>query len=865
MSLLNIPIPNLLNGVSQQPPNLRFPTQCEIQENAYSSIVEGLGKRPPSESVIRISGSIASSGAHKVHGIDRGDNTERYIVTLNGLNNGSQPGISIHGVNGTQYTVYYPTGDQAAIRAYLQTADPVNDLKLVSVGDYTFILNTIKTTALGNSLSTAQANEALVWVKQGANGTKYTVSGSLSSTYTTANAIVASSNPDGTEAFTNIAPSETGFIAANLRAGLTAGGYTISREAYVIHILRTSSTAFTLEVSDGISSSGLGLVKGSVSSFTDLPLIAQHDMIVKVAGLPDSPSDDYWVQFKANNGSGLGDGLWQECSGPAQKNDFDYSTMPLVLIRQSNGLFLLKMADGVTPSLVSNTLGSSVPGIPANADYSNAKWYSRAAGDDNTNPAPSFVGSTLSDIFLFRGRLGFISGESVILSETGEFFNFWRTTVTQVLDSDPIDISSSYPAVTLFRHAVPFSDRLVLFSDKTQFVLTTRQAILTGSNVTLTPVSNYDILPDCRPVPVNDGIFFPFDRGSYSGMREMTVNVNDSEQLTAPDISAHIPKYIPGLITTIACSSHDNVMACVTSGDPSSIYIYKWYDSDNERVQSSWSKWIFKTAQIKGAVWMGSSLYVVLWRKHSNVPPFGIPMGYLYLEKITVEPNRKDQYSKFITTVDRRITPTTATYNAATNQTTLDVAYPIGPDAALDPSLAPVVILKATNSTEAGYFIPVVSYTDINSGPGTDPFKCNIVVPGNVSAASVWVGIPYSMKYRFSQPYLKQSDGSRPVAIASGRFQVRNMNLVYDNSSNFIVNVSYRFGGAQYSYPWSGNILGTGQAIIGDVPVEAGSVKIPIYGKNNEIYVDIENNSHLPSNFLSAEIEASYDSRSRRV
>ena len=47
MSLLNIPIPNLLNGVSQQPANLRFPTQCEIQENAYSSIVEGMGKRPP--------------------------------------------------------------------------------------------------------------------------------------------------------------------------------------------------------------------------------------------------------------------------------------------------------------------------------------------------------------------------------------------------------------------------------------------------------------------------------------------------------------------------------------------------------------------------------------------------------------------------------------------------------------------------------------------------------------------------------------------------------------------------------------------------------------------------------------------------
>lgn len=857
MSLLNIPIPNLLNGVSQQPANLRFPTQCEIQENAYSSIVEGLGKRPPSEAVTRMSGSVVSTSNRKVHGIDRGDNTERYIVSLSGTTTGvNVPGIKIHGVDGTEHTVYYSDG--AAVSSYLETLDPVNDLKLVSVGDYTFILNTSKTTALSATLSAAQGNEAVVWVKQGGNLIKYSVTGSITSTYISLNQ-TQNTTVDG-EAFTNVAPGDSTFIAANLNANFgTTTGYTRTRNGYAIHISRASS--FTLGVTDGISGSGLGLVSKEVQSFAELPTFANHGMVINVMGLPDSQSDDYWIKFVANAGSGFGEGLWEECGGPSQKNDFDYATMPLVLIRQSNGLFLLKMADGTTPVSVSNTLGSLVPGIPAGADYSNAKWASRGAGDDATNPVPSFVGSKLSDIFLFRGRLGFLSGESVILSETGEFFNFWRTTVTQILDSDPIDVSSSYPAVTIFRHAIPFSDRLVLFSDKTQFVLTTRQSVLTASNVTLTPVSNYDILQDCRPVPINDGIFFPFDRGSYSGMRQMVVNTSDSEQLTAPDISAHIPKYIPGLVTTIACSSHDNVMACISSGDTSSIYIYKWYDSDNERVQSSWSKWVFKNADVKGAVWMGSSLYVVLWRKHS-IGALNVPYGYLFLEKITVEPNRKDQYSKFITTLDRRITPTVATYNAVTNQTTLDVAYPFGPDAVSDPTLAPVVVLKATQSTEAGYQLPVVSFADSGS---PDPFKCLIVVPGNVSASSVWVGVPYSMKYRFSQPYLKQSDGSRPVTIASGRFQIRSMNLVYDNSANFTINVSYRFGGAQYSYPWVGNILGTGQAIIGDVPVESGSLRVPVYGKNNEIYVDIENNSHLPSNFLSAEIEASYDSRSRRV
>ena len=850
MSLLNIPIPNLLNGVSQQPPNLRFPTQCELQENAYSSIVEGLGKRPPSEHLSLISSNTAY-GPQKIHGIDRGDNTERYVVVLSGLSGG----ISVYDLNGAAKTVYWD-GDatrRAAAQSYIDCAggNPNTILKCVSVGDYTFIVNINKTVALSNTLSASQGNEAIVWVKQGGNQIKYGITGTITSSHTSGNAVITAT-VDG-EVFSAVAPGDSSVIAAYLNAGFgTTTGYNRTRKGSSIYIEKTTAGSFTMDVSDGIAGSGLGLVKESVQAFTDLPVVAKHGMLVKVAGVPDSPVDDYWVKFVANSGSGVGAGIWEESVGPGIKNDFDYTTMPIVLIRQSNGTFLAKMADGITPGSLSPATG---PGLPSGADYTAAQWASRLCGDGDTNYTPSFVGSKIADIFLFRGRLGILSGESVVLSEIGEFFNFWKTTVTQVLDSDSIDLSSSYPSITLFRHAIPFSDRLVLFSDKVQFVLGTRQSILSNSTVTLTPVSNYDVLSNCRPVPVNDGIFFSFDRGNYSGFRQMMVNSTDSEQLTAPDISAHVPKYISGNAYTIACSSHDNVMATLTASEPDTIYLYKWYDADSERIQSAWSKWIFSNAKILGVTWMQTSLYAVVWR------PYGTSStnGHVYLEKVTIEPNRKDTYSKFIVTLDRRVTPTASSYNATTNQTTLTIPYAFG---TLGAAYAPVVTKKATVSSEAGYLIKMVSYQDTGASPET---SAQIVVEGNINHTSVWVGIPYKMKYQFSQPYLKQSDGSRPVTVVSGRFQVRNMNLVYDNSSNFIVYVTYKFGGNQYSYPWSGNILGTGQAVIGNVSVEAGSFKIPVYGKNSEIYVTIENFSHLPSNFLSAEIEASYDSRSRRV
>ena len=42
MPLVNRTIPNLVQGVSQQPEVLRLPSQATTQENGYSSVVEGL-------------------------------------------------------------------------------------------------------------------------------------------------------------------------------------------------------------------------------------------------------------------------------------------------------------------------------------------------------------------------------------------------------------------------------------------------------------------------------------------------------------------------------------------------------------------------------------------------------------------------------------------------------------------------------------------------------------------------------------------------------------------------------------------------------------------------------------------------------
>ncbi len=824
MALISVSVPNMLNGVSQQTPGLRFSTQAEAQENGYSSPVEGLGKRPPTEHVASL--IAGSAGSSYVHVIDRGDGTERYVVVIR---NGS---IKVFDDTGTEKTVTVA----AKAQLYLTTVGSAEAaFKAVSVGDYTFVLNRERTPALLASTTAAAANESLIWVRQGAYGINYQVKGDLTGAYTSgASSLNSGATPsistvDGETFPVGTHWTDAIYIAAQLKTTLSGTNFTHTRHGYTIHSTRTSS--FNITVEDGMSGNGLGLIKGSVQSFADLPSVAKDGMIVKVEGLPDSYQDDYYVKFDSSNGTSIGDGFWIETTGPGIQTALDTETMPHVLIRQSDGTFIFKKADGVTPGT----------GVPAGANYSKAAWASCTVGDANTNGAPSFVGRPINDIFLFKGRLGFLAGESIILSEVSEFFNFWRTTVTALLDSDPIDVSSAYPAITIFRSAISFSERLVVFSDQTQFILS-GTPILSPSTAVLSVVSNYDCLNRPRPVVAGESIFFAFDRGGYSGVREMIANPDDTTLLQSPDISAQIPKYIQGKIIQLSASTHDNVMVALADGDQGSLYVYKWLNSQDARVQSSWSKWTFAGGTVLGAAWSKSTLFLVIQRAQA-----------LYLEKIVVEPNRRDQYSQFVTALDRRIDQSkfvSLNYSAVTDKTTIVLPYQVANANRLR------VSKKAGVSAEGGYLYTIDTATN---GSAT------IVVKGNLTGIDVWVGETYDFKYEFSIPYLKQeSDGAR-AAYASGRFQLRNMSVVYSRTSQFKASVTNRLNSIMYEYTYTGNVLGTGLGIIGTTPIHDGSYRFPIYGKNDEMKVEISNDSHLPAFFLSAEYESSYDTRSQRT
>jgi hypothetical protein len=165
MPLLNTSIPNLAQGVSQQPDNLRYPGQCDEQINAWSTVVEGLVKRPNSRFLYDTDLGADISSNLFTHFVDR-DDQNKYAITYDSVN-----GLKAFDVTQGVKTSIHVNMPSIAASTYLSvsgTPNPLQDLRALTVADSTFLVNTQKTIAKDTTLKTPSLDyEALIFVKLG--------------------------------------------------------------------------------------------------------------------------------------------------------------------------------------------------------------------------------------------------------------------------------------------------------------------------------------------------------------------------------------------------------------------------------------------------------------------------------------------------------------------------------------------------------------------------------------------------------------------------------------------------------------------------------------------------------------------------
>ena len=873
MGLISSSIPNFVNGISQQPFTLRMVSQGELQENGFSTVSQGLKKRPPTKHLAKISDPPLSGAGAFVHIINR-DDVERYMVAI------MLGDLKVFDMAGKEQVVHFPHG-----KAYLSAAIPQSQFKATSVADYTFILNrtVYVQEAAPYTNQPKRGYEALINVKAGNYGKTYaiTVNGELAASFTTPNGDNANQAPQvapefiasrlreqmvdkynrRVQAITNIVWETSGgwdgeqnstyYTGAtfNLEEGASTSNSTIfvdgvqcpmldasdgkfrvtfgirttppSLQAYLYqgngvqveqsgHVLWIKSNVdFTIACDDGFAGNAMLVIKNKLRHFSDLPNRCPVDgFAVEITGDSGSSFDNHWVKYDMSGGA-ASNGVWKETCEPGLSVGMYWYTMPWALVREANGSFTFK----------------------------SLTWGQRKVGDAKSNPHPSFMGRKLNDVFFYRNRLGLLCDENIIFSEAGEYFNFYRTTVTQLTDSEPIDVTVTHNKVSILEHAIPFNKQLLVFSEQTQFVIDQNE-LLSPKTISVKMATEFPCSPNCKPVPVGKNVYFVAEKGDWSAVREYYADLNNLSN-DSQDVTGHVTKYIPKGVFKIAVSTNEDILCLMTNKEPNVLYIYKYFWANSEKLQSAWSKWVFPAGiTIINAEFLQSELLLVVDR-----------VDGVFLEKMNLSLGYSEANEPYPVLLDRKrtVSKNTMTYDSATNKTRY-------PDLLGTAQGEVIMAVTATGGTKkAGVVLPVK--TD-DTGP---------YVEGDFTGTDLIVGRQYSFVYRLSPITMKAAQaGGGQKSDTEGRLQLRKIAFNYADTGFFDVWVKPHNRNT-YKYRYAGKTLGNETSTIGQPSFDTGRFLVPVMSRNVDTQITIVNDSPLPCSILSADWEGFYVKRSQAV
>lgn len=552
-------------------------------------------------------------------------------------------------------------------------------------------------------------------------------------------------------------------------------------------------------VYDGYNNqAAFGIIK-STQKFTNLPASAPDGFIVKITGEKGSNTDDYYVRYDAEAQ------VWRECVRPLLKNHIDNKTMPHVLVREADGTFNFRVAE----------------------------WDSRESGDEDSNPLPSFIDNTINDVFYHRNRLGFLSGENVILTRSANFFNFWMASAMEVQDTDPIDLAVSDNKIATLYHAVPFDAELILFSKDAQFALRS-DSMLTPKDAYLTPpVTHFGCSLKATPVNAGRNIYFLAERSEYSTVREFFVAADNTDSKDAQDITSHVPSYLPNGTYKIVPSSVENILMFLTEGDEECMYVYKYLFIDSVRQQASWSRWSLG-GTIYGASFIEDSLYIVVERN-----------DYLCLERVSFTFNTEDLPSepyRVLLDCKQEVTVPQGCFNELQGETIINI-----------------------KSFYNEIYEPDRKYGIITADGTFKEVDADgiVVLNGNYEGKHIICGLIYKFRIALSTIYVKSESERGTQALLEGRLQLRQLWINYADSGYFVVKVDV-LDKDTYEYINTGRTLGTTDSTLGKLMFSTGKFTVPIQSLNTNCKISIESDAPAPVALIGAGWIGNYVRRTKQ-
>tara|TARA_Y100001937_G_scaffold128851_1_gene209093 strand:+ start:4032 stop:6518 length:2487 start_codon:yes stop_codon:yes gene_type:complete len=680
--------------------------------------------------------------------------------------------------------------------------------------------------------------------------------------------------------------------------------FTTERVGATIKITKNDGGNFSFTVEDGLGGAGLKKVHKEVADITDLPLVAPKDFKIKVGGNAETGLDDFYCKFVTNDDSDFNEGYWEETAGFGINTTVDTTTMPQELINTANNSFELspmnfaqrQVGDDNTNPMPSfkgkkinnifsfkNRLGflSEDNIILSEAGFgvfeNNRVSYNffRTTTQSLLDSDPIDVTVASPQVVNLRDAVGF-QENLILFADNGQFALKSGTLLTpSTVSIAPItsfDANDSVKPIALGSY--------LYFAFNRQNGTGIREFIVNSTT------DNYDATEITEHVPT----YIPKDITVMKG--------NSSEDIIAA--------YAPSTPSTIYIYKY------FWSGNKKLLSSWSKFIFDFEIRSFN----IFEGVMFIIAT-KESKTHLLKIPVSDVVQDSGLSYSnHLDIRK-KVEVNTAKTFSVRVTddgtgyqnvfNLDRKKNPALVLNQGVTYTFDLSDSSNSGHDLRIGSSVEGGIITSGVTITgTAGTAGAKLEYTPASTG--TTHYFCNnhsgmgnsittiaqyainleytasagdtiqvwddegnqlalsesmplsgtatLVTLASAHTGTVYVGIPYTMKYTFTNPFVKLPAGQSTAPSGFVKNKIRNGAVFFTESSGFDVKVTPNesvSGATEYT-----------NSVTDSVTLDTGVFKFPVFGDVGDTKITVESDSPFPSKFTSAEFEIFFHQRARR-
>jgi hypothetical protein len=558
-----------------------------------------------------------------------------------------------------------------------------------------------------------------------------------------------------------------------------------------------------------------------------LPTQCKDGFVVKVKN-SFIEEDDYYVKFASTIPGTDGAGAWEETYKPGIQLGFDYYNMPHQIRRLSDGTF----------------------------EVSPIHYADREVGDDLTNSKPSFIGSTINKMLFFRDRFCLLSDENIIMSRPNEYFNYWANTAMTVSDADPIDLRCSSTTPAILYDGIEAAPGLVLFAANQQFlVVTDNTDVFSPRTANVKSIGTYKYNTKVKPIQMGQTIGFLNDAGYRSRFFELIPSRDYDYE--AVETSKPVDQLIPQGLDLLG-SSRDNSMAAFAVKGEDDVYVYRFFNEGEKRVQSAWVKWQLSSNILYHCIMKDKYFAVLNVETGSPTTPniVNLQQFDLKLDKnsflVTIEGDDMLNYDYQVHMDNYFMVTSAETFQGwdPVDKTTT-FRLPIGFHGP-----RPIAVYELEN--ENGGYVPSGRYANPISTTGV-PNGVLVTMQGDWRDKHLMCGYDFDMEVLLPKFYVTKAQDNQFTADTTGSLVVHRVTLSHEATGYHTVEV-HRKGREPYNVSYESTHQDAYEA---DTPAIEPDVytTIPLYDKNTNIDIRIKSTHPTPTNIISATWEGDYNPR----